>query len=223
MTLSNPDDRAPDCIGDGAAKSAPPGPRERKKQEKRARIVAAARSLFADKGFHNVTTLEIAEAAGIGSGTLFLYTPTKEDLLVLVFRDEMIEVVNSVFDSLSRDVAVEQRLIGAFMSMMAYHDRDRDVASILLMKIAFATKGEPNADVSDLMSTILGRLDDLLASARERGELRSGFDVRRTSENLFASYFLGLLDWLLNGRGEAWFLERMTRHVALTLRGLRVS
>lgn len=60
------------------------GRRERNKQEKLARIVAAASELFAKHGVDEVTTQQIAEAADIGAGTLFLYAHTKGDLLLLV-------------------------------------------------------------------------------------------------------------------------------------------
>ena len=62
----------------------PPGRRERNKQEKLERIVAAASTLFAEHGVDEVTTQQIAEAADIGTGTLFLYAKTKGELLLLV-------------------------------------------------------------------------------------------------------------------------------------------
>lgn len=64
--------------------SAPLGRRERNKMEKRDRIIAAAGSLFAERGVDEVTTQEIAERADIGTGTLFLYAKTKGELLLMV-------------------------------------------------------------------------------------------------------------------------------------------
>lgn len=80
-----------------AAAPAPVGRRERNKAEKQARIVAAARHLFHTQGFAETTTLQIAETADIGTGTLFLYARSKEALLVLVFKDEMMEVALDSF------------------------------------------------------------------------------------------------------------------------------
>ncbi|WP_328939866.1 TetR/AcrR family transcriptional regulator [Streptomyces tauricus] len=62
----------------------PVGRRERNKQEKLARIVAAASELFAENGVDEVTTQQIADKADIGTGTLFLYAKTKGELLLLV-------------------------------------------------------------------------------------------------------------------------------------------
>lgn len=60
------------------------GRRERNKQAKLARITAAASELFAQYGVDEVTTQQIADAADIGTGTLFLYAKTKGELLLLV-------------------------------------------------------------------------------------------------------------------------------------------
>ncbi|ROS52435.1 MULTISPECIES: TetR/AcrR family transcriptional regulator [Frigoribacterium] len=64
--------------------SAPPlGRRERNKQEKLERITRAASDLFSRHGVDEVTTQQIAEAADVGAGTLFLYARTKGELLLL--------------------------------------------------------------------------------------------------------------------------------------------
>lgn len=62
----------------------PLGRRERNKQAKLDRITAAASELFAEHGVDDVTTQQIADAADIGTGTLFLYAKTKGELLLLV-------------------------------------------------------------------------------------------------------------------------------------------
>ena len=49
--------------------------------QKRASIVRSALKLFVANGVTNTSTAEIARAAGIAAGTLFLYFPTKQDLL----------------------------------------------------------------------------------------------------------------------------------------------
>jgi AcrR family transcriptional regulator len=64
--------------------SQPIGRRERNKQQKLERIVAAASELFAVHGVEEVTTQQIADKADIGTGTLFLYAKTKGELLLLV-------------------------------------------------------------------------------------------------------------------------------------------
>jgi AcrR family transcriptional regulator len=73
--------------------STPAGRRERNKQEKLDRIVAAASELFAEYGVDDVTTQQIADKADIGTGTLFLYAKTKGELLLLVQTSRYIEAL----------------------------------------------------------------------------------------------------------------------------------
>jgi AcrR family transcriptional regulator len=59
-----------------------------KKEETRRRIVECARNLFIDNGFAQTTTRDIAEAAGIATGTMFNYFPTKEALAMTIVAEE---------------------------------------------------------------------------------------------------------------------------------------
>ena len=62
----------------------PPGRRERAKQDKRDRIMIAAREMLAVHGVHGVTTQQIADKADVAIGTLYLYASTKAELLIMV-------------------------------------------------------------------------------------------------------------------------------------------
>jgi AcrR family transcriptional regulator len=61
--------------------SGEPGLRERKKQQTRQAIAAAAFELFAEHGFERVPVTEIARRAGVSEATVFNYFPAKEDLV----------------------------------------------------------------------------------------------------------------------------------------------
>jgi len=65
-------------------RSATPGRRERSKAEKRGRILAAARALFEERGFERTSMSEVARAADVAEGTVFLYAATKAELLMMV-------------------------------------------------------------------------------------------------------------------------------------------
>lgn len=54
--------------------------RERKKQQTHAAIVAAARELFAARGYDDVTIPEIAERADVAVSTVFAHFPTKDEI-----------------------------------------------------------------------------------------------------------------------------------------------
>jgi len=50
-------------------------------KDKRTAIMDAALKLFTERGFHGTSTAQISEDAGVATGTLFNYFPTKGDLI----------------------------------------------------------------------------------------------------------------------------------------------
>ncbi|WP_236984489.1 MULTISPECIES: TetR/AcrR family transcriptional regulator [Mycobacterium] len=68
--------------------------RDRQRAQIRADIRRAAFRLFAQRGYHTVTTDEIAAAAGVSQRTLFRHVTTKEELLLAPARHGGAEVVS---------------------------------------------------------------------------------------------------------------------------------
>nr|WP_055509689.1 TetR/AcrR family transcriptional regulator [Nonomuraea pusilla] len=73
---------------------------------KAARILDSARELVADHGVRKVTVSEIAAAAGVGKGTVYLYWPTKEDLILGLFARELLSFLDELITRVTADPAV---------------------------------------------------------------------------------------------------------------------
>ncbi len=61
--------------------------RQRRKQARPQELLDAALTLFVEKGFAATRIEEVAERAGVSKGTLYLYYPSKEELLKAVIRE----------------------------------------------------------------------------------------------------------------------------------------
>ncbi len=64
--------------------------RARKQEDKELRrrsILGGARALFAERGWAGFTMADVAAKAGLVKGTLYLYWPTKEELLLSVLEE----------------------------------------------------------------------------------------------------------------------------------------
>ena len=124
--------------------SKPPSRRERNKQEKLERIVAAATELFAERGVDEVTTQEIADKADIGAGTLFLYAKTKGELLLLVqnstYADALVrgkQAAEEITDPLDAVMAIVRPVVEC-------NRKQVDNGRTYLREIVFGDPAEPH-------------------------------------------------------------------------------
>src|SRR5918993_4453931 len=60
---------------------------------KREAILRAAIDVFAGHGFFNAQVADVARAAGVAAGTVYLYFESKDDLLVSIFERTMREAI----------------------------------------------------------------------------------------------------------------------------------
>jgi AcrR family transcriptional regulator len=75
------------------------GKREIVQEEKRRAILDAALRVFAKQGFAAARISDIASAAGVGKGTVYLYFASKEDLLMGVFEacvDDILSMIDEM-------------------------------------------------------------------------------------------------------------------------------
>jgi AcrR family transcriptional regulator len=170
-----------------------PGRIERSKRDKRERIKRAARKLFGRKGFEATTTREIAAAADIGAGTLFLYAGTKEDLLVLIFREEIGRVVADAFATMPSRPLLDQ-MLHLFGAMIALHERDRGLARVFVRELPFVE--DRRHGVAEMMASMFAGIANLIEQAKSRGELRPDIPSPRLAHSMFGLYFFQLQRWL---------------------------
>ena len=68
--------------------------------DKRRRMLDAALSAFAERGYHGVAVPEVAAAAGVSTGTVYVYFASKEALVNEVFRDAKGRLKTTLLDGL---------------------------------------------------------------------------------------------------------------------------
>ena len=86
--------------------------------DKRTQIFEAALKLFVEFGFHGTPTSKIAQEAGVANGTLFHYFPTKDDLIIALFKDTKGKMNNYVADNSVIDNSLKGILKGQYLSAL---------------------------------------------------------------------------------------------------------
>jgi AcrR family transcriptional regulator len=114
------------------SQQSPESLRERKKRLTREAIFAAARALFGERGFDDVTVAEIADAANISVKTLFTYIGSKEELL---FSGRP-TVLHAVVEAVRNRKLAQTPLVAAGQALLAAvddEDQDRNIDAFLRM------------------------------------------------------------------------------------------
>ncbi|WP_292464111.1 TetR/AcrR family transcriptional regulator [Methanolobus sp.] len=84
-----------------------------KVEDKKTALLQAALKLFTEKGFHGTSTAQISKEAGVATGTLFNYFPTKEDLINGLYFD----VKGKLSRGMSKDVDSQNTFQDKFRKM----------------------------------------------------------------------------------------------------------
>ena len=110
-------------------------------EQRRAEILEAALKLYSSKGFHDTTMEEVANAAGVAKGTIYLYFQSKEHLLLALKRDFMQGLTDAVaglvadaIEGLEAGKEIDYRDIidDIFDVIVGYHTKNRDAVEVVV-------------------------------------------------------------------------------------------
>ncbi|WP_423923027.1 TetR/AcrR family transcriptional regulator [Candidatus Poriferisodalis sp.] len=161
------------------------GKRQRNKLDKQRRIVAAATALFQAKGFEDTTTAEIATAAGIGAGTLYLYVESKEELLVSAFVNVAGEAWTEAFELVDRSASVVDQIMTLLLHVTDHHEADRRLARSFFKELPYvSTSGRAGTDA--FTGWFSNRLASLLDDASANGMLDPDVPKYTLAFNLYS-------------------------------------
>ncbi|HII93491.1 MAG TPA: TetR/AcrR family transcriptional regulator [Methanosarcina sp.] len=79
-------------------------------KDKRTAILEAALKLFTERGFHGTSTAQISKDAGVATGTLFNYFPTKEDLINSLYFEVKGELSRSMGKEIEEQSTFKDKL-----------------------------------------------------------------------------------------------------------------
>ncbi|HYA35418.1 MAG TPA: helix-turn-helix domain-containing protein [Candidatus Binataceae bacterium] len=198
------------------------GRAERNKLDKRERLIRAARELFRTHGFEATTTGEIAGRAGVAKGTLFFHAKSKEALLVMMFQRDVGRAIERGFSTLPEGAPVVDQLMHVFKTMLRQHQRDIGLARVFVKELGFV-RGDRHG-IEGVLHDMFARLGGVIEDAKLRGELRPDVDSFLLGRNLFALFFVFLLQWLGSGERSPWRRRPSLREMLeMQLSGLRCS
>jgi AcrR family transcriptional regulator len=167
------------------------------KESTRSRIVAAALSLFRSKGFDATTTKAIARKARVAEGTVFNYFPTKEDIALHFFEQEVEHAMAAVRGNKRlRKAPIEEKLFALVQTQLEFlAPHERFIGAAFVHALTPGSKlGMFSPSAQALQFRYLAFVQELVDEAIRRGELPA---AGWWTPHVFWIYYLGvLLYWL---------------------------
>jgi AcrR family transcriptional regulator len=98
-------------------------------------ILDAARRVFAEKGFSEATVDDVAAAAGVAKGTVYLYYESKRDIYFAALKSGIEHLHSTIQDELNKASTPEEKLRTFIAVKLAYFDDNRDFFKIYYSEI----------------------------------------------------------------------------------------
>ena len=102
-----------------------------KRDLRRREILKAAAALFSEKSYHDVKMDEVAHAAGVGKGTVYLYFDSKENLYLEIIGSAFEELVALIEKEIAKAQAAPKKLAQMLEVIFRFFGEHKDVLRIL--------------------------------------------------------------------------------------------
>lgn len=170
--------------------------------DKREAILKAATQVFAQRGFFQSQVADIARAAGVAAGTVYLYFRSKDDLLVSIFERTMKETLAEGEAAIAEVTDPRERLRRIARLHLERMGRDRDTAVVFQVELRQSTKFMERFS-STYLRDYLGIIRDTIADGQASGAFRGTFNPTIAAKALFGALDEMATNWILTHRTYA--------------------
>ncbi len=161
-----------------------------RRAQMREALLHSAKTVFAERGYHDTSIAEITTRADMGVGTFYLYFKDKEEIFETIIVEGIEHIKMLVQEAV--EAAPEHKFETFFRAILQFAYSDRE-----LFRIALTGEGKKQIAVRAYGSVNDG-ISELLNSATEKGYLGNEYPLE-----LLAHFLTGIL----NQTVIYWFLQ----------------
>ncbi|MCG3174351.1 MAG: Fatty acid metabolism regulator protein [Myxococcota bacterium] len=189
------------------------------RDNKHDRILRAAIDTFAEKGFFNSRVSDIAGAAGVADGTIYLYFKNKDDLLIQLFEERMDWFLRQVRERTADIQNPLERLKAICLYQMEVFESDKALAEVVSVELRQSAKFMREYS-NRKFSEYLQLLGECVSQAKARGLVRADVSPVVVKKLIFGSLDELAAEWSLTG-GKPGVLKRSAGEVLdIIIRGI---
>lgn len=176
--------------------------KERERLARRKEILLSAEKLFAAKGFFPTTMSEIAQEAEFGTGTLYKYFKSKEDLYFTVINEKTEEINRLVKTELSKCIPVRERIERVLRLQFEFIERNRDFFRIYISernRFEWTVKADLGKGIHEKMLAYIRLLAQVMKQGIQEGTLKpkNPMDLAHALVGIVNSF---VFEWLITPR-----------------------
>ncbi|RJX29302.1 MAG: TetR/AcrR family transcriptional regulator [Desulfarculus sp.] len=169
----------------------------KKTGDKHRRIIEAAVKVFAKNGFYNSKVSEIARAANVADGTIYLYFQNKDDILICLFEEEMSRVLDNVRQAIAGQEDPARKLALFAQAHLSLLERNQQMAEIIQVELRQSSKFMKEYK-NDKFHQYLNLISSIIREGQAKGVFRA--DIK---PGVAKRAFFGALDemsryWVLS-------------------------
>ena len=162
-------------------------------------ILRAAIDVFAERGFFNAQVADVARAAGVAAGTVYLYFRSKDDLLVSIFERTMKDALAESRDAVAGVTDPAERLRQFARLHLRRLGRDRNLAIVFQVELRQSVKFMERFS-STLFRDYLGQIRAAIAEGQHTGAFRADFKATAAAKMFFGALDEMATNWILSKR-----------------------
>lgn len=149
---------------------------EKEKLQRRDDIIAAAKEVFARKGFHTTTIADIAKQASLAYGSVYWYFDSKDELFLALMAVEEaalrghIEAAMAALETSHENIGAEAAFRVAVQATFEFFEADSATVKLLL-RDAYALGDRLEKYVGEIYERCIDDIETVIVVAQGRGEL----------------------------------------------------
>jgi AcrR family transcriptional regulator len=138
-----------------------------------AEILDAARKVFARHGFEGATVDEIADAAGLAKGTVYLYFPSKREIYLEALRHGISRLVEETRRNVAAAPATEAKVRAFIETRVRYAEENRNLVKIYHSEFGSFGPAHVNKEFRNQYLEQVKLLEGVLEEAAAKGQIRA--------------------------------------------------
>ena len=174
--------------------------KEREYLAHREEILLAAEKVFAAKGFFPTTMSDIAREAEFGTGTLYKYFKSKEELYFTLIDGKVEEINCLVKSELSQKTSAVERIKKVLGLQFEFFERNKDFFRIYTSernRFEWTVKDELGRGLHEKMIAYINILAEVMRQGIEEGEFRplNPMDLAHALVGIVNSF---IFEWIIS-------------------------